>query len=902
MSACSSFALPSARSNSSHPKFNKSSSRVGRAAIGAALSLTLLCALAGQAWAAPAATTTVLATSNPGDIQNHPVTTFLAKVWQGKSTSSVTQGLVRFYDGKQLLGSAQIANTGVKFPKYVATLSYELAPGNHMVKAVFVGTSVWASSASSAQSLTVQGSNATSAILSATGEPGNYALTVEVPGLGATAPTGTVNFFDYTMSDEVFGTATLGAATGKPGFSAPAGYPVYQATNTPYPVDIAVGDFNGDGILDLAVLEAGATRVSISLGNADGTFQSAQPFCTIASTGNPCSVGSEPSSIAVADFNSDGIPDLAVASGNFVSVALGNGDGTFQQPVNYTTALGGNQVRVADLNQDGTPDLVVSVSGGISVLLGNGDGTFQPHTDVATTKGSNYIAIGDFNKDGIPDVVAMGFNGSYASVLLGNGDGTFQPEMDSRIKANPAGCAVVAVDLKGSGFASDIAYCGSGRLETAFGDGKGNFSASQELFPNPGFSQAVSWVAAADLNGDGGQDLLLTWYAGVDDKAPGHVAVFANKNDGSGTFPVAPVSYLVGVKPQAVVAGDFNGDGLPDLASVNYGDQTATVLLASPASSAVATLKNAAVPGWGAQTVYAEYLGDKTYTGGNSNVITLTGSQTPAPSVTTLKPATIVAGSAGFTLQVNGAGFASGATINWNGNPLTTTFNSATVLTASVPASNVAAPATIPVTVTLAGVTSIPVNFAVTPAAGAPTFTSIVPNFAVTGSSNTTVAINGAGFSAASAAYVGGSLKLATTYVGPTQLTAVLPASQLAKTGMLTISVVNGKAASLSLPFTVGPALEYPLAYGYFDANGKAGATSGNIGCSWVPADDTYLCAITGTTFVTSQYVADVTLATTGTTATAGVQATSGGGISIRLSDPSGTAVQEPFYIVVYKP
>src|SRR5207253_6982357 len=140
------------------------------------------------------------------------------------------------------------------------------------------------------------------------------------------------------------------------------------------PTSAAVGDFNGDGKLDLAVANAGSKNVSVLLGNGDGTFKAPVNF------GAP-----GPQSVAVGDFNGDGNLDLAVAnlsSGN-VSIRLGNGDGTFRAPVNYATGDTPNTIAVGDFNKDGKLDLAV-VNGGngkglcrVRLLLGNGGGPFQ---------------------------------------------------------------------------------------------------------------------------------------------------------------------------------------------------------------------------------------------------------------------------------------------------------------------------------------------------------------------------------------------------------------------------------------------------------------------------------------------------------------------------------------------
>src|SRR5439155_4573855 len=122
-----------------------------------------------------------------------------------------------------------------------------------------------------------------------------------------------------------------------------------------------------------------------------------------------------PSPAAVGDFNGDGIPDLAVVPGGFpldiVSVLLGNGDGTFQAARNFATGAYSVSVAVGDFNRDGVPDLAVVnfTSSSVSVLLGNGDGTFQAARNFATgTTRPFSVALGDFNGEGVPELVVGG--------------------------------------------------------------------------------------------------------------------------------------------------------------------------------------------------------------------------------------------------------------------------------------------------------------------------------------------------------------------------------------------------------------------------------------------------------------------------------------------------------------
>jgi hypothetical protein len=161
---------------------------------------------------------------------------------------------------------------------------------------------------------------------------------------------------------------------------------------------VAVGDFNRDGHLDLAVADKSSGNVLVFLGNGDGTFQAAQGYA----------VGAGPQSIAVGDLNRDGNPDLAVANmDGTVSVLLGNGDGTFKPMVNYAAGKQPSSVAIGDFNKDGFLDLAVTnlLSNTVSILLGNGDGTFQAAQNYAVTIRPVAVAVADFNGDGFPDVV-----------------------------------------------------------------------------------------------------------------------------------------------------------------------------------------------------------------------------------------------------------------------------------------------------------------------------------------------------------------------------------------------------------------------------------------------------------------------------------------------------------------
>ena len=206
---------------------------------------------------------------------------------------------------------------------------------------------------------------------------------------------------------------------------------------------------------------AGSNNVSVFLGKGDGTFQTAVEY----------SAASSPTSVAVGDFNGDGKLDLAAANqvSNNVSILLGRGDGTFQTAAEYGTATSPTSVAVGDFNGDGRLDLAVANNGSsnfrtgsVSILLGNGDGTFQTHVEYGALSNSSSVIVGDFNGDGKLDLAVANRNAggedlNNLSLFLGNGDGTFQPQVDYAAGTNPS--SVVVGD-----------YDGDGRLDLAITD------------------------------------------------------------------------------------------------------------------------------------------------------------------------------------------------------------------------------------------------------------------------------------------------------------------------------------------------------------------------------------------------------------------------------------------------
>ena len=332
----------------------------------------------------------------------------------------------------------------------------------------------------------------------------------------------------------------------------------FQAVQTPLTqVDtarIAIGDFNLDGIPDLAVtnlLGGGQSplvlaSLTVLLGNGDGTFRmTAQISQTVYTAVAP----------AIADFNGDGIPDIATFSG----IYLGNGDGTFQSPLAFpVTDLDGNFVSLiaADFNGDGRADLawsgqLTSTLGGIvGVVLGNGDGTFQPSLNVSLPTGG-VLGLGDFNGDGRADIAMLG--GTGVTILLGKGDGTFQTPA---VYANSATGSIAVADFNGDG-REDLALGGGSTVSILLSNPDGTFQAAL----NSSISGTVVGIAAGDFDGDGHTDLAALYSSGQSTDS-----ILLLYGNGGGTLQ-SPVLESTTPLQQVIIAGDFNDDGRTDLAS-----------------------------------------------------------------------------------------------------------------------------------------------------------------------------------------------------------------------------------------------------------------------------------------------------------------------------------------------
>lgn len=360
--------------------------------------------------------------------------------------------------------------------------------------------------------------------------------------------------------------------------------PTFARTNYPSLANSSVvGDFNGDGRIDLAGL--GSKTAAVLLATGDGGFGARAEY----------PVADFAQDLAAGDFDRDGRLDLVVTinSPNVgLSLLKGNGDGSFRAPVNFpnTTHLDSPTVVATDVNNDAPLDVLFGhqigcftapcvVGRTISVMLGNGDGTFQPAREVEVGTGISEIAVGDFNRDGRKDLAVAG-DSSRLYLLYGLGDGTFVQQPTLVLTADTLGVDATDVDI--ADFNGDaiqdlvvaIALNGS-RTAVLIGNANGSF-AQPLILTDPGLN-VPQFIAVADYNLDGFQDLALAL-------ANGNQGLLQIRNgNGNGTFQ-APVNQQVppsqsSIGGVAVLSAMLNGDGKPDIALAWGGASTGMAVL-----------------------------------------------------------------------------------------------------------------------------------------------------------------------------------------------------------------------------------------------------------------------------------------------------------------------------------
>jgi hypothetical protein len=689
-------------------------------------------AISHPAFAQTGTATTLSVTNGSSEVTSvasGTVVTLTATVLAG--SAPVTPGQVKFCDAAatycedfHIIGTAQLTSSGTAVFKFRPTV------GNHSYKAVFVGTKTNAKSSSAASSLSVTGPPPTTTLLSATGSSSSPTLSATViDAVSSQGPTGTVSFLDTSNSNTLLGTATLGAATS--GFSILNSAGIGSAQN---PQSFAIADFNGDGIPDIAVGGGGA--MNIFLGNGNGTFTQS-PASTPLSGG---SGGAE--QITTGDFNGDGITDLAVTvyPGNGITnilILLGKGDGTFTVASTIDAPVGTafETVVTGDFNNDGILDLAIqsctdcAVVGPIIVELGNGDGTFIAVSSEMTVY-SKGLAAGDFNGDGILDLAYLGGESLTLNILLGNGDGTFTATTPMRLN-NIDALSVQVADFNGDGI-PDLAINSDIGIVIFLGTGHGDFNQT-----TPALIQSVQYVniVVGDFNGDGIPDLAGETGG---EGPPYETNVYLGKGDG--TFStVNDASWLGNSVYLQLAAADFNADGISDLAAINFDNVPSTEISIGLTSFEQATASTSVSFASGTHILEANYPGDTNLAPSISGSI-MFGAQTTlvlnaGPSNDMLgEPAAITATLSGYSGSTNGekVTFLDGGQVLGTG---TLTAGMATLFISTLPVGTHILTASYPGDSYNFGATSNTVSFSV--AGTPPALTSPAPGSHLSGSTAT---------------------------------------------------------------------------------------------------------------------------------------------------------------------
>ena len=413
------------------------------------------------------------------------------------------------------------------------------------------------------------------------------------------------------------------------------------------PTAIATGDFNGDGIQDLAV--AAGNNVYVMLGDGSGAFPSAKV--------SQITVGSGPTSVVAGDFNRDGNLDFAVTNktDNTVSVMLGAGNGsTFNQasgsPISTGTSTSPAALVTADFNGDGKLDLAVAESGlnRVDIFKGNGDGTFslQP-SSIATGTTPLSIVFGDFNADGKIDLAVANSGSKLLGLSLGNGDLTFQAQTTVSVGPNPIVAA--PADYNGDG-TTDLAVANNG-------------TSTVNIFLNELTDTASALLTGVSVPGGGTHNIDAVYAGDTNFKTStsGTVPLNGTKITTSTLLSASTTTpyYSQQVVFTATIVPSLVGSLAPT-GAVSLKDGATTIGVTTP-SSGVATF-NISSLSVGTHTITVVFGGDTNFASSTSSSVTITVAQS-TPVITWPNPAPITYGTLLWTTQLNATATVNGTTV-----------------------------------------------------------------------------------------------------------------------------------------------------------------------------------------------------------------------------------------------
>ncbi|MFD3164084.1 FG-GAP repeat domain-containing protein [Herpetosiphon sp. NSE202] len=342
-------------------------------------------------------------------------------------------------------------------------------------------------------------------------------------------------------------------------FASPVHYPTSFNAR-----EVVNGDFNGDGLQDLASISWAGSTISVNLGNGDGTFDPANNY----TTGLGQSWG-----IDTGDINNDNKLDLVVASrlSGYLTTYLGVGDGTFQY--HSAVAADGNpmKIRLGDFNKDDNLDMAFSLefTNSIAVRFGLGNGNFQASQFYTVGYGPLGITTADLDRDSNLDLIVSNASSTTISVLKGSNTGTFAAAVNYTVGTTPQESTVA--DFNGDTFPDvAVANWGSSDVSIFCGSATGALTLSSTIANvNAGHD-----IASADINGDGFIDIAMT------NSLPTTYLATVGVLLGQGNLNFdAPATFATGTNPSSIVIGHFNNDSLPDLATANYHSHDLSILL-----------------------------------------------------------------------------------------------------------------------------------------------------------------------------------------------------------------------------------------------------------------------------------------------------------------------------------